>query len=106
MKTLILSICAASPRGDTACNEFCSGFADEKGFVELLASDGVKSVEAHEKDSSEDYGDKNAGACDGGSLEARLLELFHVCCEACLEHEHDDADLCHLGDEVGLVYKA
>ena len=80
--------------------------ADEKGFVELLASDGVKSVEAHEKDSSEDYGDENAGTCDGGRFKSRLLELFHVSCKTRLEHEHDDADLGHLGNEVSLADKA
>ena len=79
---------------------------DEKGFVELLAPDGVKSVEAHEKDSSEDYGDENAGTRDGGRLKSRLLELFHVSCKARLEHEHDDADLGHLGNEVSLADKA
>ena len=86
-----------------SCGHYCS---DEKCLKELFASERVKAVEAHEKDGSEDYGDKNAGTCDGGSLEARLLELLHVSCETCLEHEHDDADLRHLGDEVCLAYKA
>ena len=31
------------------------------------------------------------------------LKFLHVCGKTCLEHEHDDADLGHLIDKVGLV---